>query len=76
MWWYNTRILGDNKGSISHLLRHDIISSGSILLTVKLVVLKRENYEPILAVKKTECRKYFNDFGQSIEADPSRVGKK
>ena len=50
MWWYN--ILGYNKGSISHILRLDTITAGSILLTVKLVSLKRGNCEPILTVKK------------------------
>ena len=45
MWWYN--ILGDNEGSISHLLQLDHITAGSILLTANLVALKRENYEPI-----------------------------
>ena len=52
MWWYN--ILGDNDRSISHISRIDPITVGSILLTVKLVALKRENYEPILIVKRTE----------------------
>ena len=55
MWWYN--ILGDNEVSISHILRIDPITAGSILLTVKLVVsvaLKRVNSEPILTVKITE----------------------
>ena len=74
MWWYN--ILGDNEGSISHLLRLDPITSGCILLTADLVALKRENSEPILIVKRTEWRKFIDYFGQSIEADPSRVGKK
>ena len=57
MWCYN--ILGDNKGSISHILRLDIIAAGYILLTVKLVALKRENYEPILTMKRSEWRKYI-----------------
>ena len=73
MWWYN--ILGDNKGSIPHLLWLDTIDAGYILLTVKLVALKMENYEPILIVKRTEWRKFINYFGLSIETDPSRVGK-
>ena len=51
MWWYN--ILGDNKGSTSHLLRLDNITAGYILFTVKLVALKWENSEPILTVKGT-----------------------
>ena len=74
MWWYN--ILADNKVSISHLLQLDSIIVGSILLTVKLVALKRENSEPILTVKITEQSKFIGYFGRSIEADPSRVGKK
>ena len=74
MWWYN--ILGDNKGSISNLLRLDPIAAGSILLTSKLVALKRENSEPILTVKITEWRKFIDYFGRIIETDPSRLGKK
>ena len=46
MWWYN--ILGDNKGSVSHFLWLDPITSGYILLTANLVALKRGNSEPIL----------------------------
>ena len=38
MWWCN--ILGDNEGSISHVLQIDPIDSGSILLTHNLVALK------------------------------------
>ena len=64
MWWYN--ILGDNEGSISHILRLDTITEGSILLNVKIVALKRENYEPILTVKITEWIKFIDYFGQSI----------
>ena len=74
MWCYN--ILGDNNGSISHLLRLDYIAAGYILLTDKFVALKRENSEPILIVKRTEWRKFIDYFGLSNEADPSRVGKK
>ena len=74
MWWYN--ILGDNEGSISHLLQHDPITAGSILLNVKLVTMKRENREPILTVKLNEWRKFVDYFGLSIEADPSRVSKR
>ena len=74
MWWYN--ILGDNDRSISHISRIDPITVGSILLTVKLVALKRGNYEPILTVKITEWRRFIDYFGRSIEANPSRVGKK
>ena len=74
MWWYN--ILGDNEGSISHLLHIDPITAGSNLLTANLVDLKRGDYEPILIVKRTEWRKFIDSFGRSIEADPSKVGKK
>ena len=73
MWWYN--IIGDNEGSISHPLRLDSISAGSILLTDNLVALKRENSEPILTVKRTEWRKFVDCFGLSIEAGPSKVVK-
>ena len=45
MWWYN--ILGDDEGSISHLLRIGTITVGYILLTASPVSLKRENHEPI-----------------------------
>ena len=74
MWWYN--ILGDNKGGISHILRLDIFNAESILLTAKLVALKRENYELISIVKRTEWRKFIDYSGLSIEAHPSRVHKK
>ena len=74
MWWYN--IFGYNKGSVSHLLRLDLITSGSILPTVKLVAMKRGYSELILTVKRTECREFIGFFGRSIEADPSRVVKK
>ena len=74
MWWYN--ILGDNKGSISVVLWLDTINAGSDLLTTNLVELKRENTEPILTVKRIEWRIFIDYFGLSIEADPSRVGKK
>ena len=58
MWWYN--ILGDNEGSISYLLRLDTITAGSILITPNLVALKRENTEPILTVKRIDCRKFID----------------
>ena len=74
MWWYN--ILGDNDGSISDILRIDPITAGSILLTDKKYILKRENSDPILTVKIIEWRKFIDCFGLSIEADSSRVGKK
>ena len=74
MWWYN--LLGDNEGSISYILWLDPITVGSILLTVKLVSLKRGNSEPILTVKRTEWRKFIDYLGQSIETYSSRVGKK
>ena len=74
MWWYN--ILGDNEEMISHLLRIVPIAAGSILLTADLVSLKRGNYEPILIAKRTEWSKFIEYFGLSIEADPSKEGKK
>ena len=74
MWWYN--IHGDNEGSNSHILRIYSIAVGSILLTANLVALKRENYKPVLIVKKTEWSECSDYFGQIIEADTSRVGKK
>ena len=49
IWWCN--ILGDNEGNISHILRLDTITAGYIWLNVKLVALKRKNYDPILTVK-------------------------
>ena len=60
----------------SHRLRLDPITAGSILLNAELVALKREKSEPILAVKRTKWKKFIDYFGQIIEADPSRVGKK
>ena len=74
MWWYN--ILGDNRGSISHILYLGTIIEGSSLLTDNLVFLRRGNSEPILTVKRIEWREFIGCFGLSIEADPSRVGKK
>ena len=73
MWWYN--ILGDNEGSISHLLRLDPITAGSILLNVTKLPMKRGNSGPILTAKRTERRKFIDYFGQSIDANPSKVGK-
>ena len=72
MWWYN--ILGENEGSILHILQIDPITAGSILLTDNLVLLKRENSEPILIVKRTEWMKFIDYFGLSIETDLSNVG--
>ena len=73
MGWYN--ILGNNKGSISHILWIDPISEGYILLTNKIVALKRVHYEPILILKITEWMKFVDFFGLSIETDLSKVGK-
>ena len=73
MWWYN--ILGNNEGSISHLLWLDPITVGYNLLNSNLVALKRENYEPILIVKRTEWVKFIDSFGRSIETNLSKVGK-
>ena len=58
MWWYN--IIGDNKGSISHLSRVDLITSGHCLLTANLVALKMENFQPILTVKRIEWSKLID----------------
>ena len=74
MWWYS--ILGDNEGSISHILRTDTITAGSILLTANLVALKRGNSKPFFIVKITEQRKFIDYFGLIIEGDQSRVRKK
>ena len=74
MWCYN--ILGDNNGGTSYILQLDPITAWSVLLTSKIVALKRENPEPILTVKIIEWRKFIDYFDLSIEADPSRVGKK
>ena len=60
MWWHN--IFWDNKGSISHILQPDPNSPGSVLLTDKLVAMKRENPNPILTVKRTERRKFIDSF--------------
>ena len=45
---------------MSHLLRLDPITAGYISLTVDLVSLKRENYDPILILKRTESRKFID----------------
>ena len=74
MWWYN--ILEDNKVSISHLLWLHPITAECILLTDKLVALKKENYDPIITVKIIEWSKLVDYFCLSIETKPSRVGKK
>ena len=71
-----TNILGYYKGRISHLLRIDLITEGSILLTANLVALKRKNPETILTVKRTKWKKLIYFSGRIIEAEPSRVGKK
>ena len=73
MWWYNT--LGDNEGSISHILRLNHITAGSILLTTNLVALKGGNFEPISIVTRTEWMKFIDYFGLSIETDLAKVGK-
>ena len=46
------------------------------LLTSNILFLKRENTEPILIIKIIEWRKFIDYFGLSIEANPSRVGKR
>ena len=62
MWWYN--ILGDNGGSILHILRLDPIAAGSILVTANLIAPKRGNSDPILIVKRNEWRNFIDYFGQ------------
>ena len=74
MWWYN--IPGDNEGIISNILIIYPFTEGYVLLSAYFVALERENYEPILSVKTTKWRKFIDYFGLSIEADPSKVGKK
>ena len=75
MWWYNIlNILGYNKGIISHILRLDTITSGSILLNSNLVALKRENSEPILIGKRIEWRKFIDYLVLHTEVDAFRVG--
>ena len=59
--WYN--ILEDNKGIVSHILRFDPIAEGYIVLSAKLVALKRGNYNPILTVKITEWKIFIEYFG-------------
>ena len=73
-WCYN--IILNNNGNISYCLRLNTINTGSVLITYNLVARKRENPEPILTVKRIEWRKFIDYFGLSIDADPSRVGKK
>ena len=73
MWWYN--ILGDNEGSISHILQIYPITPGHVLINSNLVALKRENNDPILTVKRTEWITFIDYFGLSIEFDLSRVVK-
>ena len=74
MWWYN--LLGHNEGSISYMLRLDLVTIGSVLLTDKKIPLKREKPELILTVKRTEWSKLTDYFGLLIEANPSTLGKK
>ena len=74
IWFYNIR--WDNKERISHLLQLYPITAVSILLTSNLFASKKENPEPILAVKIIGWRKFINYFGLSIEVNQSRAGKK
>ena len=60
-------ILGDKEVNLSHILLIDPINAGSVLLTTKLVYLKRENTEAILTVKITEWSKFIYFPGLSIE---------
>ena len=63
-----------NKGIILNLLRVNLITAGSVLLTDNPVSLKWENPEPISTVKIIEWRKLVDYIGISIEADQSRMG--
>ena len=74
MWWYN--VLAVNKVSILHLLWFARNTAVSILLTSKIVALRRENSDPILTVKRTEWRKSLEYFGQRIKSNLFMVGKK
>ena len=52
------------------------ITAGYIVLTANLVVPKRENYDPVSILKRTEYWKFIDYFGLCIDADTSKVGKK
>ena len=58
MCWYN--IIGYKDKVISHLLRIDPITSGSILITADLIYLKMENPYPNLRVKIIECGEFID----------------
>ena len=58
MLWYN--ILGDNKGSISHILQLDPINTGHFLLNANLVAQKMEKPDLILTVKIIEWSKFID----------------
>ena len=64
MWCYN--IIGDNKGSISHILQLGTITTGYVLLADNIIELKRENPDLILTGKIIEWRKFIDYFGLSI----------
>ena len=74
MWCHN--ILRYKKGITPHILQLDTITSGYVLLTANLVVMKKVNTDPILIVKIIEWWKFIDYFGLSIEAGPSKVVKK
>ena len=74
MWWYN--ILGDNMEAYHIFYGLILLLQGLFYSVLKIVALKRENYEPILTVKINEWRKLIDYFGLKIETDSSRVGKK
>ena len=63
----------NNEGLISNILRINPIATGSVLITDNLVLLKRDNHDPILTVKRIEWRKFVDCFGLIIEFNP--VGK-
>ena len=58
-----------------HILWIYLITAEYILLTIKLVALKREHSETTLTVKRTGWSKSIDYFGRIIEADSSREGK-
>ena len=59
----------DPAAIISNILIIDPFTEGYVLLSAYFVALKRENYEPILIVKRTEWMKLIDSFGISIDTD-------
>ena len=46
------------------------------MIKVQLILLKRNNDEPILTAKSIQWMKFIDYIGPSIKADPSRIGGK